>query len=114
MSEALDRYRVRQGDSGPLLKVGVEGVATLDANWRCDIKVVDCDGADTGIERQVTDKDGASTVFLVRLTPTETGTLSPGTFTLGVQVTNDSATPTAFAREEHIKIEIIDGIVPAP
>ena len=99
------------GDVTDYLELGVQlsapgvipvEIATLDASFICKIGVV---GATPPISRVVTVKDDGNQYFRGWLTPTETAALGPGTWLLGMQISNPSL-PGPFVKERRWTLRI--------
>lgn len=98
-------YIITQGDLGDLVRVKLSDGGAMDSNYECNVAV-----QGTAIAREVTDKSGDNTEFLVQLLAAETVLLRPGSYTMGIKITNTTLTPP-FSREEHIRLDIQERIV---
>ena len=70
----------------------------LDANWTCRVVVGSIDRAVTATE---------DNRFLVQLSDTETDTLTPGEYTLAIEISNPTLTPVPYKRETKIQIIVV-------
>lgn len=92
-------------------EVGVDGVATLDANWQCNITVPDPAGGAHLIDNQaITLKTADDSAFVAHLTPTQTAALAAGDYVLAVQLKNATTMPE-YNREELIYFRVGDQLV---
>lgn len=104
---------IKQGNTGPLWRVGVneldaDGVPTgslIDlsvAGWTCRLGVAT---ASAPIDRAVTDLSSDNFRFLVQLTPAETDLLEPEKHVVAIELSNATLTPP-FNLEEHVDLVV--------
>lgn len=112
--------RIKQGNVGPLWRVGVQSYDTnglpidgqyedLSTNYTCKISVP---SASTPIvARPVTRLSADNTRFLVQLAPVDTDLLAADTkHTVAIEVANDQLTPE-FKIEVHVDLVVDEDLI---
>ena len=94
-----------KGDISDLIRAGLQDGSAMDSNYDCFVAV-----QGTTIASEVTDKTDDNVYFLVQLEPADTALLRPGSYIMGIRITNDTLTPP-FSREEQIRLDVIEQVV---